>query len=92
VTPLRGDTLGSFAETLKDPIGPVRQLLGKVYMVNRAVAALGDLGKQLAFESPVDDESLTRFLYAVEGQEEAASGETDGSANRSSLIKSLFRR
>jgi hypothetical protein len=87
LAPLRGDAPGLVSELLPDATAAIRQLSGKVYMVNRAIAVLGDLGQELAFESPVADESLTRFLQSFEDGDS-----TGNSSDRMERIKGLFRR
>lgn len=92
VKALRGDAMGVISGAVPEPLQTVRQLSGKVYMVGRAVAELGDAGKLLAFESPELDQSLLAFVQAVESRNAPASAEAEArTANRLEIIKGLFR-
>lgn len=91
--PLRGLEPGEMAVSPQESAVALRQIAGKMYYINRALAALGPLGAMIPFEGVKPDPALNELWKAVgteapEGpEEEAKAGNAPSLAGR---LRSLF--
>lgn len=89
--PLRGAEPGELLLSPQETGVVVRQLAGKLYYINRAVAALGPLGELIPFEGVRQDPALAELWSAVGAEappEESA--EAKPNASLAGRLRSLF--
>lgn len=87
---VRGEAPGVLASE-RDALTAVRQLAGQAYHVGRAVVGLTGFERRLAFESPEDDPSLSRFLSTLQQKEATPEGvKPDASESLAKRLKNLF--
>ncbi|MDB5096667.1 MAG: hypothetical protein JWM80_1088 [Cyanobacteria bacterium RYN_339] len=91
LTPIRGDTPGSLGLDLATAAGPLKQMAGKVYYINRALAALGELGKKLPFDNGPPDPQVTSLLRKLAETSDVPEPEpvSNSAQQQESLVKRL---